>query len=48
MDKEEEINTRQQKRAKRLNKKKAKMPQHGKSLSKMYRDTILKEKGKRD
>jgi hypothetical protein len=39
--------TRQQKRARKLRKKKERMKQHGKGLAKMYRDAIEK-RGKRN
>lgn len=35
--------TRQEKRERKLRKKRETMPQHGKSLAKMYRDVILKK-----
>ena len=34
--------TRQERREERLRKKREKMPQHGKSLARVYRDAILK------
>jgi hypothetical protein len=34
--------TRQERREERLRKKREKMPQHGKSLARIYRDAILK------
>jgi len=34
--------TRQERREKKLEKKRERMPQHGKSLAKIYRDAILK------
>jgi len=34
--------TRQERREKRRSKEKAKMPQHGKSLAKVYRDAVSK------
>jgi hypothetical protein len=34
--------TRQERREERLRKKRKKMPQHGKSLARIYRDAILK------
>ena len=34
--------TRQERREKKLKKKREKMPQHGRSLARMYRDAILK------
>jgi hypothetical protein len=36
--------TRQEKRAKKLHKKKARIKQHGKSLAQMYKDAIEKRK----
>ena len=41
-NKEPEIETRQERREKRLSKKRERMPQHGRSLAKIYRDAILK------
>jgi hypothetical protein len=41
-NKEPEIETRQERREKKLKKKREKMPQHGRSLARMYRDAILK------
>ena len=34
--------TRQERREKRLRKKRERMPKHGKSLARIYRDAILK------
>jgi hypothetical protein len=34
--------TRQERRQKRQRKKREKMPQHGKSLARVYRDAVLK------
>jgi len=34
--------TRQERRGKKLKKKRERMPQHGRSLAKIYRDAILK------
>jgi len=34
--------TRQERREKKLKKKRERMPQHGRSLAKIYRDAILK------
>jgi len=49
MNGNEEIETRQERRQKRLEKKRERMPKHGKSLIKTYRDAILKRlKGKVD
>jgi uncharacterized protein (DUF3084 family) len=39
--------TRQEARAERLRKKKARMKQHGKDLAKMYRDAVEKRAGKK-
>ena len=38
----DEIQTRQERREKRLEKKKEKMPQHGRGLSRVYKEAILK------
>jgi hypothetical protein len=38
--------TRQEARAERLHKKRARMKQHGKSLAKMYRDAVAKRQKK--
>lgn len=38
----DEKKTRQERREKRLKKKKERMPQHGRSLVKIYKDAILK------
>ncbi len=38
----DEIVTRQEKREERLEKKKEKMPQHGKSTARVYKEAILK------
>ena len=49
MNSNEEIETRQERRQKRLEKKRERMPKHGKGLIKTYRDAILKRlKGKAD
>jgi cell division protein FtsB len=40
-------NTRQEARAERLHKKRAKMKQHGKGLAKMYRDAVEKRARKK-
>ena len=37
-----EIETRQERREKKLKKKRERMPQHGKNLAKVYMDAILK------
>jgi len=39
---DEEIETRQERREKKLKKKQEQMPQHGKSLARIYVDAILK------
>ncbi len=39
---DEEMETRQQRRDKRLQKKKERMAKHGKNLAKVYMDAILK------
>jgi hypothetical protein len=38
----EDINTRQERREKKLKRKRARMPKHGKNLAKVYLDAILK------
>ena len=38
----EEGETRQERREKKLKKKRERIPQHGKSLAKVYRDAVLK------
>ena len=43
---EQEKATRQDKRAEKLRKKKAKVKQHGKGLIQMYRDAVEKRRGK--
>lgn len=49
MNNDEDMETRQERRHKRLEKKKERMPKHGKNLIKVYRDAILKRlKGKVD
>jgi len=40
---EERIETRQEHREKKLQKKREKMPQHGKNLAKIYMNAILKQ-----
>ena len=40
--------TRQEKREARLRKKKEKMPQHGKTLSKVYKDAVEKRTKEKD
>jgi len=37
-----QVETRQQRREKRLQKKREKMPKHGKNLAKIYMDAIIK------
>ncbi len=39
---DEQIKTRQERREKKLRKKKERMPKHGKSLARTYMDAILK------
>ena len=39
---DENEETRQERREKRLKKQQERMPQHGRSLAKIYRDAILK------
>ncbi len=39
---EEKIETRQERREKRLKKKREKIPKHGRNLAKIYMDAILK------
>jgi hypothetical protein len=44
---DEEIETKQERRERRLKKKKERIPKHGKSLARVYMDAILKRlKGK--
>ena len=44
----EKIETRQERREKKLKKKRERMPQHGKGLARIYMDAILKRlKGQR-
>jgi hypothetical protein len=38
----EEGETRQERRERRLRKKRERIPQHGKSLARVYRDAVLK------
>jgi hypothetical protein len=38
----EKIDTKQERREKKLKKKRERIPQHGKGLAKVYRDAILK------
>ena len=46
---EEEIETKQERREKRLKKKKERIPKHSKGLVKIYRDAILRRlRGKKD
>jgi len=42
MNNNEDIKTRQERRQKRLEKKKERIPKHGRNLVKIYRDAILK------
>ena len=39
---DEQIESRQERREKKLKKKQERMPQHGRSLAKMYMDAIIK------
>jgi hypothetical protein len=39
---DEEIETKQERREKKLKKKRERMPKHGKSLARVYMDAILK------
>ena len=49
MNNNEDMKTRQERRQKRLEKKKERIPKHGKNLVKIYRDAILKRlRGKGD
>ncbi len=43
---EEKVKTRQERREKRLKKKREKMPKHGRGLARIYRDAILKVLGR--
>ncbi len=38
----EEVETKQERRERRLQKKRNRIPQHGKSLARVYRDAVLK------
>ena len=38
----DQLETRQERREKKLRKKRERMPKHGRSLARMYRDAILK------
>jgi len=40
--------TRQERREKRLNKKRERMPQHGRSLAKIYLDAVMKRLKRRE
>lgn len=40
--KKEEVTTRQERREQRLEKKKEKMPQHGRGVGRVYKEAILK------
>jgi len=42
-DKYREIETRQERREKKLQKKRGRMPKHGKNLAKIYMDAIFKK-----
>ena len=42
MDNKKDIETRQERREKKLKKKQERMPKHGKNLVKVYMDAILK------
>jgi hypothetical protein len=47
--KNEDIETRQERREKRLQKKKERLPKHGKNLARVYMDAILKRfRGKQE
>jgi len=49
MNNNEDTETRQERRQKRLEKKKERIPKHGKNIVKIYRDAILKRlRGKGD
>ncbi len=39
---DDQLETRQERREKKLKKKRERMPQHGKNLFKIYKDAILK------
>lgn len=43
-----ETDTRQERRAKKLRKKRERLKQHGKSLAQMYRDAVEKRKKEKD
>jgi hypothetical protein len=43
---EQDERTRQEARDEKLRKKKERMKQHGKGLAKIYRDVVVKRKGK--
>ena len=45
---EEEIKTRQERREKKLKKKRERMPKHGKNLARIYMDAIIKRLKGRD
>ena len=38
----EEVETKQERREEKLKKKQEKLPQHGRSLAKLYKDAIMK------
>lgn len=42
----DDVETRQERREKRLENRKAKMPQHGKGLGRLYKEAILKRIGR--
>jgi hypothetical protein len=44
---DEELKTRQEKREKKLKKKRERMSKHGKNLARVYMDAILKRLGRR-
>jgi hypothetical protein len=44
---EDEPDTRQERREKKLKKKRERMPKHGKNLAKIYMDAILKRLGRK-
>lgn len=49
MNNNKDMETRQERRQKRIEKKKERIPKHGKNLVKIYRDAILKRlRGKGD
>ncbi len=44
----ESIDTRQERRERKLKKQREKMPQHGKGMAKVYRDSVLKRAKKQN